>query len=65
MLENITWKCQICGEIRPDDMIGVVTTDISEENGMRLGMMKMNTKYCKDKKECVESAKIYRLTKEK
>lgn len=57
----ITWKCHICGEERPDHLIGVHVTDVSSRYGLREGTMKMNVRYCIDNPECVKKAPDFDL----
>lgn len=58
-----TWPCHICGRERPDAMIAVCSTDLSEERGLPAGTMRQNVRYCVDNKTCVEAAKTYRFLK--
>jgi len=59
-LENITWSCHICKEIRPDEKISVRKTDLSKEADMPEGSIIENVRYCNDKPECIEKSKGYR-----
>ena len=60
-MNELTWKCHICGDERPDNMISVHTTDLSEERGLPAGTMKQNVRYCNDNAECTEKAKTHML----
>ncbi len=54
------WDCHVCGDERPDDVIGVFKVDTSAENGLPPGTMVQNIRYCTDKPECVIGARSYR-----
>ncbi|GAA4649064.1 hypothetical protein GCM10023116_13380 [Kistimonas scapharcae] len=56
----LEWPCQICKDIRPDDKISVISTDVSSEHGWPEGTMRQNVKYCNDRPDCMEKAKVYR-----
>jgi hypothetical protein len=47
------WKCQICGEERPDDKISVHSKPIVI-NGLVLGQT--NVRYCNDRQDCKNKA---------
>ena len=49
---TLTWICHICKKERPDEKIGVLTKTI---DGLSKGSTQ-NILYCKDDKECVQSA---------
>jgi hypothetical protein len=57
----ITWTCHICKEERPDDKIGVFSTDLSSEYGFPLGTLTQNVRYCVDDPTCTSGAKAKRL----
>jgi len=59
MIENLTWKCHICGEERPDNKISVVTYPLKNLEGAE-----RNLRYCNDKKECIDKAFNKANTKE-
>lgn len=59
---TFTWRCDICGEERPDARISVHKVDIGvlSLNGHRPlppGTMIRNVKYCNDEASCIEGAK--------
>ena len=56
---SLTWKCHICKEERPDHLIAVRTTDMSEKYNLPPGTMKQNVRYCIDKKTCGEKVKNF------
>jgi hypothetical protein len=58
-----TWTCHICGQERPDELIGVISTDVSHEYNLAAGTMTQNVRYCTDNKACAEAAKTYRFLK--
>lgn len=45
--EKITWRCESCGRIRPDDKIKVFSFDIKSLPGAV-----RNWKYCSDRFSC-------------
>jgi hypothetical protein len=44
-------------------MIGVISTDISEENGLPPGTMFQNIRYCRDRPVCEDAAKTFRFVR--
>ena len=52
-MKELTWKCHICGEERPDAQISVFSKPIVI-NGMSCG--EQNIRYCNDKAKCFEGA---------
>lgn len=50
-LGSLTWKCEICGEDRPDRDISVMTYQIKDFPGAH-----RNLKYCNDREACHEMA---------
>lgn len=57
-----TWKCQICGEERPDDKISVMSKPLVID-GQVLGIQ--NIKYCNDRQNCIEKAGSYSYFKDR
>jgi len=55
--DNMTWTCDVCGDVRPDRCISVHTVDISADLGVPEGSAKRNFKYCNDRRECIEGVK--------
>ena len=51
-MENLTWRCEICKEERPDNRINVMSYFLKS-----LGGATRNLKYCNDKEECLKEAK--------
>jgi len=49
---TLTWICHLCKKERPDEQIGVLSKPI---DGLSKGSTQ-NIRYCKDDKECVQSA---------
>jgi hypothetical protein len=49
----LEWTCHVCGELRPDDKIGVYSR-VSTRFGVELTE---NVRYCNDKPDCFEKAK--------
>lgn len=58
-----SWSCHICEDERPDCMISVVTTDVSEDRGLPYGTLIQNVRYCNDRDECHTRAQTHRLVK--
>lgn len=54
---NLTWKCEVCHQERPDNKISVVSRPLilSGISGME------NIKYCNDREECKNMAETHRL----
>ena len=50
-MNNLTWKCEICGKERPDEKISVITYPIKNLPGAE-----RNLKYCNDDKNCIKKA---------
>lgn len=63
--ENVTWRCHICGDERPDDKISVFQHDISEEHNLPAGTVQENVRYCNDRDSCRNAAPSHRLTARK
>lgn len=55
MEEKLTWMCHICGNIRPDDKISVLTKP------RRVGLITLmqNVRYCNDRQKCIDGAKDF------
>ncbi len=53
---KMTWTCHVCGELRPDSTISVVTTDVSTQYELPSGTMKQNVRYCNDRQTCINAA---------
>lgn len=51
---NLSWRCDICGDVRPDALIGVRAVDIGPVD--RPGMVVRNVKFCSDRIECWRGA---------
>jgi hypothetical protein len=64
MIPELTWTCHICKRERPDALIGVCSTDLSEERGLEAGTLKQNVRYCVDSKACREAAITYRFLRD-
>lgn len=45
------WKCDVCGDLRPDSKISVLTYALKN-----LDDAQRNLKYCKDRKNCHDGA---------
>lgn len=57
ILENSTWRCHVCEEVRPNHAISVLTKDVGHKYNLPEGTMTMNIRYCNDKPTCIEGAK--------
>lgn len=59
-MDNMTWKCDICGEERPDNMIQVLSYPLIDMPGAE-----RNLKFCHDRPECragaIEKSKTRRI----
>jgi hypothetical protein len=60
-MSQLTWKCHICGEERPDDKISVWKTPLVI-GGRQVGTQ--NVRYCNDNPDCFEKAQHYSFIKE-
>ena len=52
--DGFTWKCHVCGEIRPDDKISVRQHPLVVKG---LVMGNQNVRYCNDNPDCIEKSK--------
>jgi hypothetical protein len=48
-----TWTCHFCGDIRPDEKIGVVSVESKTNTGVEV---KHNRRYCTDRLTCRRQA---------
>ena len=55
-MEDITRKCDICGERRPDAEIEVHKVDLSDKYKVPVFR---NVKYCADSAKCLEAALLW------
>lgn len=55
-MDELTWRCEACGEIRPDAKISVHKTDIGEACGIEKGLAYRNVNYCNDRSRCLAEA---------
>jgi len=62
-LQNLKWKCHVCGKERPDDKISVLSKPISLPNGRVVG--EQNIRYCSDDPCCVAGAQNVDFLKKK
>jgi hypothetical protein len=46
------WKCESCGEKRPDAKISVVTNDLSKQFNLPPRTLQRNVNYCNDNPAC-------------
>ena len=53
-LDDLTWKCHVCGEERPDRFISVFSRERDLGRGV---MVQENIRYCNDRPACAESAR--------
>ena len=53
------WRCHVCGDLRPDALIGVRTTDRSAAWGMPPGTVKENVRFCLDRPACAKGAETF------
>ena len=52
---NLTWRCHVCGELRPDDKISVAVHTRVDGNGIE---SKQNVRYCNDNGTCEKIARL-------
>ena len=55
--DEMTWMCDVCGDVRPDACVSIRTIDISKDLGLPEGAAKKNIKYCNDRDECFKGAR--------
>lgn len=53
--ENLTWKCHVCGQLRPDSKISVAVHSRVDGNGVE---SKQNVRYCNDNGTCEKIARL-------
>jgi hypothetical protein len=56
-MDELTWKCEACKEIRPDARISVYAVDISDIWGLAKGAGMRNINHCNDRPDCIVKAK--------
>lgn len=52
-MNGYSWRCHVCGELRPDEKISVHTTMRNFGHGV---MAESNVRYCNDKQSCIDGA---------
>lgn len=52
-MTDLTWKCHVCKDERPDDKISVYSITRTFPNGIKV---KTNVRYCNDRPECERGA---------
>tara|TARA_Y100000310_G_C20701093_1_gene829964 strand:+ start:6988 stop:7239 length:252 start_codon:yes stop_codon:yes gene_type:complete len=72
-MKDVSWRCQMCNQERPDDKISVHSSDLTKAMGLNdMGddIVTLNTKYCNDNEGCKKKAQrhnedmIVKLTRE-
>ena len=58
---NCTWRCDICGDIRGDKFIDVISKPLIIR-GRNAGVQ--NIKYCNDRHYCITGSQTYLLVKD-
>lgn len=58
-LSDLTWRCDICREMRPDAAISVHKVDLTPD-GLPPGTMVRNVKYCNDRPSCKQRAENWK-----
>jgi len=53
----MNFRCEACGELRPDAMISVLKEDISESMNLPQGTATRNVNYCNDIPDCIRKAR--------
>ena len=56
-MSDVTWTCHVCGAVRPDAKISVLT----KQRMMGRVPFEENVRYCNDRAECIEGAKTKEL----
>lgn len=55
----ITWKCHICGRIRPDNCISVYKRDVGYQYNLPPDTIHEHIRYCNDNEECIKRSKNF------
>ena len=57
-----TWKCDICGEERPNEKISVLSKPLAI-NGQVVPDGQQNIRYCNDRPACIKGAEDFTFSK--
>ncbi len=60
-ISKMTWSCKVCGDIREDKFISVVSHDVSMDIGLPKGTIIKNIRYCNDRERCMREANMRML----
>lgn len=60
----ITWKCEICGDTRPDSKISTMKFDLGELLNLPIGVSARNLNFCNDRPKCIYGATHFDFRKE-
>lgn len=52
-LKDLSWRCNVCGDERPDDKISVFAKKTVLDNGIEC---QLNIRYCNDRQACIDGA---------
>lgn len=55
LMDGLTWRCNICHNVRPDEKISVHKIDIGPRD-LPPGTVVRNVKYCNDNPACKQGA---------
>ncbi len=61
-MQDLKWRCHICGEERPDEKISVHKSAKVLMGGVS---MQRNVRYCNDRPACIEAAPAHDFFKGK
>jgi len=61
MMQDIEWRCDICGKMRPDAKINILVKHHDFKDG--LGDVQENLKYCNDDPHCFREIRYFSYIK--
>ncbi len=53
---ELSFRCRVCNEMRPNDQISVKSLDTSKKFNAQPGTIKQNFNYCNDRTSCTTAA---------
>lgn len=53
----IEFRCEVCKELRPQNLIAVDVRDLSKKYNLPPGTMKRNVNFCNYRKSCIDGVK--------
>ena len=59
------WTCHVCGLLRADDVISVLSLDVSEDFDLPPNAVIQNIRHCNDRQSCIDGAQSKRIVRSK